>query len=68
MVTTRLRRCWLVLLLGLLILPASQGALAQGTEVTVPDVTGLSVPEAAAVLNRAGLALGDEWTVANNAT
>lgn len=63
MVTPRLRRCWLVLLLGLLILPAAQGALAQGTEVTVPDVTGLSVPEAAAVLNRAGLALGVETPV-----
>lgn len=41
-------------------------ALAQSNPVTVPDVSGLNVPQAAAVLNRAGLQLGTEtsagWT------
>lgn len=41
-------------------------ANAQSDEVTVPDVTGLSVPAAAAVLNRNGIALGlqyeEQWT------
>ncbi len=39
---------------------------AQDTTVTVPDLAGLTVPEAAALLNRAGLRLGVEnnegWT------
>ncbi|MEZ4670780.1 MAG: PASTA domain-containing protein [Anaerolineae bacterium] len=51
-----------VLILSLFL---TQIAVAQDV-VTVPDLTNLSVPEAAAVLNRAGLALGAEtgelWT------
>lgn len=43
----------------------AQTAFAQDA-VTVPDLTGMTVPQAAAVLNRAGLALGNEigelWT------
>jgi hypothetical protein len=45
-------------------------ALAQGDQVTVPDVTGLSVPAAAALLNQNGMALGNQygelWTVASS--
>ncbi len=41
-------------------------ALAQGDQVIVPDVTGLNVPAAAALLNRSGMALGlqieEPWT------
>jgi hypothetical protein len=41
-------------------------AVAQSDEVTVPDVTGLSVPAAAALLNQNGMALGlqteEAWT------
>jgi hypothetical protein len=44
--------------LGIALLP--QVSLAQDTTVTVPDLTGLSVPNAAAVLNSSGLALGAE--------
>jgi hypothetical protein len=36
-------------------------ALAQGDLVTVPDVTGLNVPVAAALLNRNGMALGLQY-------
>ena len=40
--------------------------LAQGDQVTVPDVTGLGIPAAAALLNRNGMALGlqseEPWT------
>jgi hypothetical protein len=43
--------------------------LAQNEEPTVPDVTGLNVPQAAAVLNAVGLRLGSqdftEWTEAS---
>lgn len=35
-------------------------AQAQTTDVIVPDLTGLNVPQAAAALNAAGLLLGDE--------
>jgi hypothetical protein len=42
------------------------GILAQDDSVTVPDLTGLNVPQAAAELNRTGLQLGAElgalWT------
>jgi hypothetical protein len=44
-------------------------AAAQDSAVTVPDVTGLSVPEAAAMLNANGLRLGaeiaEEWSEAS---
>lgn len=43
-------------------LAAVQTAFAQQDSVTVPDVTGLNVPQAAAALNRAGLRLGTELT------
>jgi hypothetical protein len=36
-------------------------ALAQEDQVTVPDVTGLSVPAAAALLNQNGMALGNQY-------
>ena len=51
----------IALCLGMLILPAV--SLAQDAPVTVPDVIGLSVPEAAAVLNRGGIALGTETNI-----
>lgn len=47
----------LLLTLGTLV------SLAQDAEVVVPDVTGLNVPQAAASLNAAGLALGAENSV-----
>jgi beta-lactam-binding protein with PASTA domain len=48
-----------VLLYGILAGTVTQPpALAQDDQVTVPDVTGLSVPAAAALLNRNGMALG----------
>ena len=58
---TRMRALYiLILLLGI-----SHTVLSQDS-VTVPDLTGLSVPEAAAILNRMGLTLGAEtgeaWT------
>jgi PASTA domain len=50
--------------LGILVLPHI--SFAQETTVTVPDLTGLNVPKAAATLNRSGLALGaqagEPWT------
>lgn len=57
----------LVLFIGLLIFPLFT-SLAQDT-VTVPDVTGLTLPQAAARLNENGLRLGDQtaepWTSAS---
>lgn len=44
----------------LVVLVAVPVARAQDDPVTVPDVTGLSVPQAAAVLNQNGLALGSQ--------
>jgi hypothetical protein len=44
------------------ILTASFSA-AQGGQVTVPDVTGLALPQAAALLNGSGLALGAETSI-----
>jgi hypothetical protein len=45
-------------------------ALAQGDQVTVPDVTGLGVPAATALLNQNGMALGNQygelWTEASS--
>ncbi|MDX1993441.1 MAG: PASTA domain-containing protein [bacterium] len=53
------------LLAGLLLLIMPVGA-QQAENVTVPNVTGLNVPQAAAALNRVGLRLGTEtafgWT------
>lgn len=53
------------LLCGLLLIILNSMLLAQ-TEATVPDLTGLNVPRAAAELNRAGLKLGAQvaavWT------
>jgi hypothetical protein len=54
------------LLLWLIALTLPRSLSAQTPTVTVPDVTGLNVPQAAAVLNRAGLRFGTEiiapWT------
>jgi hypothetical protein len=45
-------------------------ALAQGDQVTVPDVTGLGVPAATALLNQNDMALGNQygelWTEASS--
>jgi hypothetical protein len=52
----------------LFILLIYSGLVARQDSVTVPDLTGLNIPQAAAVLNRNGLALGEEsnglWTEA----
>ncbi|MEM9952757.1 MAG: PASTA domain-containing protein [Chloroflexota bacterium] len=58
MTTTR----FLFLLLSFIGLMST--GLAQETEVTVPDVSGLNVPQAAATLNQAGLSLGAENAIA----
>jgi len=59
---------FLALMLGVLALLGAQAALAQDT-VTVPDLTGMALPQAAAALNRSGLLLGAEnnegWTLAS---
>ncbi len=60
-------RVFSLILFGLAIVFATPIVLAQDdTSTTVPDITGLSVPEAAAVLNQNGLALGaqasEPWT------
>ncbi|RMF77813.1 MAG: PASTA domain-containing protein [Chloroflexi bacterium] len=67
MLRPKYRQRWIiciVLLFLIAILP--QTVAGQGNTVTVPDVTGMSVPQAAAILNRAGLRLGAEdnlgWT------
>lgn len=51
-------RQWMIILflLSAAVLPVS----AQQTEVTVPDLVGLNVPQAAAALNNLGLLLGDD--------
>lgn len=59
MMHTLLRYLSILFFSGLL----SSFALAQGDTVTVPDVTGLSIPRAAAELNRAGLVFGGEISV-----
>lgn len=55
----------LFLIFVMLLLPM-QALLAQDSNVTVPDVTGLNVPQAAAELNRSGLNVGIQ-TPAENA-
>jgi hypothetical protein len=56
----------IVFLISLAVLFLPQVSWAQEATATVPDLTGLSVPKAAAVLNRSGLALGaqtgEPWT------
>jgi hypothetical protein len=52
----------IVICLGVLTLPSR--LLAQDAPVTVPDVIGLGVPQAAALLNRNGIVLGAENNVA----
>lgn len=55
---------WMVVLVwmvGLVMIPASA---QDGDPVVVPDLTGLNVPQAAAALNRVGLAVGRENPVA----
>lgn len=47
------------LLSGLLLITITSVLLAQ-TELTVPDLTGLNIPRAAAELNRVGLKLGEQ--------
>jgi hypothetical protein len=58
-----------VLLFMLVFLVISTPLFAQDEQVTVPDLTGLNIPQAAAVLNRNGLVLGNElasaWTEAS---
>lgn len=62
----RLRTTLIALLLCLVMALPSLAASAQETLVTVPDLTGLTVPRAAAELNRVGLMLGAQlnqaWT------
>lgn len=57
---------WLLIFFLTTLLSGLTGIAAQDAAVTVPDVNGLSVPQAAAVLNRSGLRLGTEnnqgWT------
>ena len=53
----------LLLICTLMLIAGAQFVVAQGT-VTVPDLTGLNVPQAAAALNRAGLKMGTEENVA----
>lgn len=57
---------WVLLTIVLIVLPVVASAQE---EVTVPDVTGLNMPQAAAVLNQAGLLRGEErhelWTEAS---
>lgn len=57
--------CWWVVIVGLLL---PQAVFAQEM-VTMPDVTGMTIPVAAAELNRAGIRLGQEigepWTAAS---
>lgn len=59
------RFCFLLLSLGVIIVAFPVSA----QEVAVPDLTGLNVPQAAAALNRAGFALGEQtvaiWTAAS---
>lgn len=61
-----MKKWLLILMIGLLAAAGAPVSWAQGSDVIVPDVTGLSVPQAAAQLNRAGLRLGAEisqgWT------
>lgn len=47
---------WLCGLVGFLLIAGT----ARAQDVSVPDLTGLNVPQAAALLNRAGLRLGAE--------
>ena len=58
-------KSWLVILVSVFF-TAWGGLVAQEQTVTVPDVTGLNVPQAAALLNKNGLRLGLEnnqgWT------
>jgi hypothetical protein len=60
-----------VLLLLLIISLGIVAVRAQDADVMVPDVTGLSIPQAAAALNRAGLLLGQQtalnWTLDSGA-
>lgn len=60
-----MRLLWIIaasaLLVLLLVLP--QIIYAQDDTVTVPDLTGLNIPQAAAALNQAGLAFGTETSV-----
>lgn len=55
-----------ILLSTLLLVLGFQLVTAQPDDATVPDLTGLNIPQAAAALNRVGLALGNEtsslWT------
>lgn len=57
-----MRRFWIMLcVLTVMSVPlAAQEATPEPPPPTVPDVVGLSVPEAAALLNAAGLNLGEE--------
>ncbi len=60
-----LRSLILIVLLSVILFPARAGA----QDSTVPDLTGLGVPQAAALLNRNGLKLGaqtgEPWTEAS---
>ena len=60
----RKSKSWLAILVGIFFIVS--GVAAQEQTVTVPDVTGLNVPQAAALLNKNGLRLGLEnnqgWT------
>lgn len=64
------RRLWFVFMGLCVALVWGLPARAQSEQVTVPDLTGLNVPQAAAALNRQGLRLGtpsaQAWTIAAN--
>lgn len=59
------RLLWIIAVAALLVLllPLPQMIYAQDDMVTVPDLTGLNIPQAAAALNKAGLAFGKETSV-----
>ena len=60
------KRIAIIISLFLMVLLSSMPLLAQDTNVTVPDLTGLTLPKAGALLNRNGLSLGAQsqalWT------
>jgi hypothetical protein len=58
----RLQISRFIMVLGCLFFSFS-ALLAQSNPVTVPDLSGLKVPQAAAILNQAGLKLGTETNV-----
>lgn len=56
-----MRNNWLLALLTVAISMTS--VMAQSTDVSIPDVTGMTAPQAAAALNAVGLRLGSETNI-----